>query len=112
MKMLSIVINDMHIQVPEGTTILEASRQVNLKIPTLCHLDLKEFGIKNQNASCRVCVVEVEGRRSLVPSCAEVCTDGMVIRTDTIRAISARRMAVELLLSNHPNDCLVCTKNL
>ena len=112
MKMLSIVINDMHIQVPEGTTILEASRQVNLKIPTLCHLDLKEFGIKNQNASCRVCVVEVEGRRSLVPSCAEVCTDGMVIRTDTIRAISARRMAVELLLSNHPSDCLVCTKNL
>lgn len=112
MKMLSIVINDMHIQVPEGTTILEASRQVNLKIPTLCHLDLKEFGIKNQNASCRVCMVEVEGRRSLVPSCAEVCTDGMVIRTDSIRAISARRMAVELLLSNHPNDCLVCTKNL
>lgn len=112
MKMLSIVINDMHIQVPEGTTILEASRQVNLKIPTLCHLDLKEFGIKNQNASCRVCVVEVEGRRNLVPSCAEVCTDGMVIRTDTIRAISARRMAVELLLSNHPNDCLVCTMNL
>ncbi|NCC81884.1 MAG: NADH:ubiquinone oxidoreductase [Clostridia bacterium] len=112
MKMLSIVINDMHIQVPEGTTILEASRQVNLKIPTLCHLDLKEFGIKNQNASCRVCVVEVEGRRSLVPSCAEVCTDGMVIRTDTIRAISARRMAVELLLSNHPSECLVCTKNL
>lgn len=112
MKMLSIVINDMHIQVPEGTTILEASRQVNLKIPTLCHLDLKEFGIKNQNASCRVCVVEVEGRRNLVPSCAEVCTDGMVIRTDTIRAISARRMAVELLLSNHPSDCLVCTKNL
>jgi NADH-quinone oxidoreductase subunit G/NADP-reducing hydrogenase subunit HndD len=112
MKMLSIVINDMHIQVPEGTTILEASRQVNLKIPTLCHLDLKEFCIKNQNASCRVCVVEVEGRRNLVPSCAEVCTDGMVIRTDTIRAISARRMAVELLLSNHPSDCLVCTKNL
>lgn len=112
MKMLSIVINDMHIQVPEGTTILEASRQVNLKIPTLCHLDLKEFGIKNQNASCRVCMVEVEGRRSLVPSCAEVCTEGMVIRTDSIRAISARRMAVELLLSNHPSDCLVCTKNL
>jgi len=112
MKMISIIINDMHIQVPEGTTILEASRQVNLKIPTLCHLDLKEFGIKNQNASCRVCVVEVEGRRSLVPSCAEVCTEGMIIRTDTIRAISARRMAVELLLSNHPADCLVCTKNL
>lgn len=112
MKMLNIVINDMHIQVPEGTTILEASRQVNLKIPTLCHLDLKEFGIKNQNASCRVCVVEVEGRRNLVPSCAEACSDGMVIRTDTIRAISARRMAVELLLSNHPSDCLVCTKNL
>ena len=112
MKMLSIKINDMPLQVPEGTTILEASRMVSLKIPTLCHMDLKGFGIVNQSASCRVCVVEVEGRAPLAPSCSELCTDGMVIRTDSIRAIAARRTAVELLLSNHPFDCLLCAKNL
>ncbi len=92
--------------------MLEASKMANLKIPTLCHLNLKDFGIVNQTASCRVCVVEVEGRPALVPSCAELCVEGMAIRTDSIRAISARRTAVELLLSNHPFECLVCPKNL
>lgn len=110
--MLNIKINGLDLQVPEGTTILEASKQVNIKIPTLCHLHLHEFGIVNQTASCRVCMVEVEGRPALVPSCSELCTEGMVIRTDNIRSISARRTAVELLLSNHPYDCLVCAKNL
>lgn len=112
MKMLNIKINDMPLQVPEGTTILDASKNVGLKIPTLCHMNLKDFGIVNQSASCRVCMVEVEGRPALVPSCSELCTEGMIIRTDNIRAISARRTAVELLLSNHPFDCLVCPKNL
>jgi len=112
MKMINININDMPLQVMEGTTILEASKQVGLKIPTLCHMNLKDFGIVNQSASCRVCMVEVEGRPALVPSCSELCTEGMVIRTDNLRAISARRTAVELLLSNHPFDCLVCPKNL
>ncbi|MCD4714778.1 MAG: [FeFe] hydrogenase, group A [Clostridiales bacterium] len=110
--MLNITINGKSIQVPKGTTILQASREVNLKIPTLCHMNLKEFGIINQSASCRVCMVEVEGRAALVPSCSELCTEGMVIRTDTKRAIIARRTAVELLLSNHPFDCLTCAKNL
>ncbi|MBE0449513.1 MAG: iron hydrogenase small subunit [Clostridia bacterium] len=110
--MLNITINGKAIQVPKGTTILQASREVNLKIPTLCHLNLKEFGIINQSASCRVCMVEVEGRAALVPSCSELCTEGMVIRTDTKRAIIARRTAVELLLSNHPFECLTCAKNL
>lgn len=112
MKMINIKINGKEMQVAEGTTILEASKMVNLKIPTLCHLNLKDFGIVNQTASCRVCVVEVEGRPALAPSCAELCTEGMSIRTDSIRAINARRTAVELLLSNHPFDCLVCPKNL
>lgn len=110
--MLNITINGKAIQVPKGTTILQASREVNLKIPTLCHLNLKEFGIINQSASCRVCMVEVEGRPALVPSCSEKCTEGMVIRSDTKRAIIARRTAVELLLSNHPFECLTCAKNL
>lgn len=110
--MLNIIINGKSLQVPKGTTILQASKEVNLKIPTLCHMNLKEFGIINQSASCRVCMVEVEGRAALVPSCSELCTEGMVIRTDTKRAIIARRTAVELLLSNHPFDCLTCAKNL
>lgn len=112
MKMINITINDIPLQVPEGMTILDAAKTVNVKIPTLCHMNLKEFGIVNQGASCRVCMVEVAGRPALAPSCSELCTEGMVIRTDNLRAISARRTAVELLLSNHPTDCLICTKNL
>ncbi len=110
--MLNIKINGKDLSVPEGTTILDASKEANISIPTLCHMHLHDFGIVNQTASCRVCMVEVEGRPALVPSCAELCTEGMVIRTDSVRAITARRVSVELLLSNHPFDCLVCSKNL
>ncbi len=112
MKTITINVNGKNVIVPEGTTILEASRELNINIPTLCHLNLHDFGIVNQTASCRVCMVEVEGRPALVPSCSELCTEGMHIRTDSLRAITARRTAVELLLSNHPFDCLVCAKNL
>jgi NADH-quinone oxidoreductase subunit G len=112
MKMINVIINDNQIRVPEGTTILDAAKSVNVRIPTLCHLKLEDFGIVNKQATCRVCMVEVENRNTLVPSCSEICFDGMKIRTDSIRAISARRTNVELLLSNHPSDCLVCQKNL
>lgn len=112
MKMLNITINGKQLQVAEGTTVLEAAKQVGVHIPTLCHMDLQGFGIVNQVASCRVCVVEVAGRPALAPSCAEKCFEGMEVTTDSIRAITARRMAVELLLSNHPKDCLTCPKNL
>jgi NADH-quinone oxidoreductase subunit G/NADP-reducing hydrogenase subunit HndD len=112
MDMIKLKINDIDVEVPVGTTILDAAKKVNAKIPTLCHLDFGEFGIVNQVASCRVCMVEVEGRPTLVPSCSEKVHDGMVVRTDTVRAINARRMSVELLLSNHPKDCLMCPKNL
>ena len=112
MKMINITINGKQLQVAEGTTVLQAAKQVGVHIPTLCHMDLEGFGIINQVASCRVCVVEVEGRPALAPSCAEKVFEGMIVRTDTIRAISGRRMSVELLLSNHPKDCLTCSKNL
>jgi len=112
MGMINVKLNNIDLQMPEGSTILEAAKKVNVHIPTLCHLHLEDFGIVNQVASCRVCVVEVEGRPALVPACAEKIYEGMVIRTDSIRAISARRMSVELLLSNHPKDCLSCQKNL
>lgn len=112
MKMINLTINGNPVTVPEGSTILEAAKLVNVHIPTLCHLKLDDFGIVNQTASCRVCMVEVEGRPALVPSCSDKVTEGMVVRTDTIRAMTGRRMAVELLLSNHPKECLICPKNL
>ncbi len=112
MKNITLTINGIDVTVPEGTTILAAAKQVNAHIPTLCHMDLHGLGMVNQVASCRVCMVEVEGRGALVPSCAEKAVEGMVVRTDSMRAIRARRMSVELLLSNHPKDCLTCSKNL
>ncbi|WP_166511120.1 NADH-dependent [FeFe] hydrogenase, group A6 [Desulfallas thermosapovorans] len=115
-KKIHIRINDQELSVPEGITILEAAHEAGVKIPTLCHLDLHDFQLYNKTASCRVCMVELVDTRSnrnkLVPSCVTKVQEGMVVRTDTIRAITARRMAVELLLSNHPNECFTCPKNL
>ena len=110
--MINLKINNQHVAVEEGSTILEASNKLNIKIPTLCHLDLHNLKMVNKAASCRVCVVEIEGRRNLAPACATPVTEGMVIHTNTIRCIKARRTIVELLLSNHPKDCLICEKNL
>jgi len=109
--MVNLTINGSALVVPDGSTILEAAKRVGIRIPTLCHLDLHEMKMVNQVASCRVCMVEVEGRRGLVPACSTTVTPGMVVRTDTIRALKARRIVVELLLSDHPSDCLICERN-
>ena len=109
--MLNLTINGSALVVSDGTTILEAAKKVGIRIPTLCHLDLHEMKMVNQVASCRVCMVEVEGRRGLVPACSTTVTEGMVVKTDTIRALKARRIVVELLLSDHPSDCLICERN-
>lgn len=111
-NMVTITINDQEIQVPKGITILEAANEAGVRIPTLCHLDLHDLKLVNKTASCRVCTVELKGRNSLVPACVTQATDGMIVRTDSLRAINARRIAVELLLSNHPNECFTCPKNL
>ncbi|KXG74091.1 NADH-dependent [FeFe] hydrogenase, group A6 [Thermotalea metallivorans] len=113
-KMIKIKINDEELRVPEGITILEASHEAGVRIPTLCHLDLHDLQLYNKTASCRVCMVELDDpmRNKLVPACVTEVYDGMKVRTDTLRAITARRMAVELLLSNHPNECFTCPKNL
>lgn len=110
--MINININGRDLQVQPGTTILEASRTLDIKIPTLCHMNLHDTKMVNQAASCRVCMVEVEGRRNLAPACATPVAEGMKIKTDSIKAIQARRTMVELLLSDHPKDCLVCPQNL
>ena len=110
--MINLKINGTEVSVKEGTTILEAAKQIDVKIPTLCHLNLHEFGMLNEQASCRVCVVEQVGSNKLIPSCATKCKEGMEILTDSHRAIRARRRIVELLLSNHPNSCLTCAMNM
>ncbi|MDA8226953.1 MAG: NADH-dependent [FeFe] hydrogenase, group A6 [Desulfitobacterium hafniense] len=109
---INLTINDMSVTVPEGTTILDAARSVNISIPTLCYLNLHEMKLNNKISSCRVCMVEVEGRRNLAPSCSTPVFEGMVVKTETHRAIEARRTMLELLLSDHPKSCLTCAKNL
>ena len=108
---ITLKIDNREISVPKGTTILEAARDMGIDIPTLCYMNLKDLCIKNAPASCRLCVVEVEGRKNLTPSCATRCENGMNVHTNTIRVLNARRTVLELMLSDHPSDCLVCAKS-
>lgn len=112
---IHIKINHHDVTVPEGITVLEAAREIGVKIPTLCHLDLHDIKMVNKTASCRVCMVELvdsrTNRNKLVPSCVTTVSEGMEVLTSSPRAINTRRMSVELLLSNHPNECFTCPKN-
>jgi NADH-quinone oxidoreductase subunit G len=109
--MINLTIDGKSVTVEEGTTVLEAAKQINVRIPTLCHLHLEDLKMLNQVASCRVCVVEVEGRLTLAPSCATPVAEGMRVTTNSKRVLSARRTLLELMLSDHPFDCLICAKS-
>lgn len=109
--MIKMTINNIPVTVKKNSTILHAANKIGIKIPTLCHMELKCFDIDHTTGSCRICVVEVDGRRNLAPACCTPVTEGMVVRTSTIRAINARRTMLDLLLSDHPKDCLTCEKN-
>lgn len=111
MKNIKVTIDKKEVEVKQGTTILDAAKSVGITIPTLCYLHLKDFNITNRPAGCRICVVEVEGRRNLAPACATECTEGMVINTHNIRVLNARKTVLELILSDHPTDCLICAKS-
>jgi len=111
MNTVNLTINGKPVSVPAGSTILDAAKQLNIKIPTLCYCEKLGCGIGNKPASCRICVVEVEKRRNLAPACATPVMEGMVVHTNTQRALKARRTVLELMLSDHPNDCLTCPKN-
>ncbi len=108
--MITLTIDNRAVSVPKGTTILDAAASIGIQIPALCHMDLKSTCVQNAPASCRICVVEVEGRRNLAPSCATLAMDGMVVRTNSARVVRARKTVAELILSDHPNDCLTCPK--
>lgn len=109
--MINLTIDNKPVQVAEGTTILKAARQAGIDIPTLCYFELDGMKFENKPGGCRVCVVEVKGRRNLAPACATDCMEGMEVFTHTARVINARKTVVELILSDHPNDCLQCEKN-
>ena len=110
--MINLTINGKNVEVSEATTVLDAARSLNINIPTLCHMDLQDIKFVNKLASCRVCLVEDLDKGKFIPSCATFVKEGMNIRTDSQEVIKARRTIVELLLSDHPNDCLKCAKNL
>ncbi|NLZ62798.1 MAG: 4Fe-4S binding protein [Lentisphaerae bacterium] len=109
--MINLKINNNPVTVREGSTILEAAQKLGLKIPTLCHIKLDCFHVEHRSGSCRICVVEVAGRPNLAPACCTPVAEGMEVLTNSLRAIKARRTILELLLSNHPTDCLICAKN-
>lgn len=104
--MVKIEINNKPVEVEAGKTIFEAARQAGISIPTLCHIE----GLSPTGA-CRICVVEVEGMPSLIPSCSFPVNEGMKVHTHSPRALQARKTIVELLLANHPDDCLFCVRN-
>lgn len=106
MSKITLTIDNQVVEVDSGTTILEAARQAGVEIPTLCyHPDLSLHG------SCRVCVVEDLDSHKLLASCVAPAGNGMKISTRSAQARKARRMNVELLLANHPNDCLGCDRS-
>ncbi len=109
---VNLKINDQPVSAEAGSTILEAAAQLEIRIPTLCHFQMDCFNLEHRNGSCRVCVVEVKGRPNLAPACSTPVTEGMEVHTNTLRAINARRTILDLLLSDHPKDCLTCPKNL
>jgi len=104
--MPNLSIDNITVEVPEGTTILNAARKAGIRIPTLCYLEnVQAIG------ACRVCLVEVEGATTLVTSCVTPATDGMKVRTNTKRVRDARRTVVELILSDHDGDCQTCDRS-
>jgi NADP-reducing hydrogenase subunit HndD len=111
MEMIKLLIDNKSVEVAKGTSILHAAKSVGINIPTLCYFKLGDMPIENRPGGCRVCVVEVQGRRNLAPACVTDVTEGMVVKTHTIRALNARKTVLELILSDHPTDCLVCAKS-
>ncbi len=111
METVKLTIDNKQVEVPKGTTIYKAAKKLGIDIPVLCYMELHDLGVENKPAGCRICVVEVEGRRNLAPSCSTACIEGMVVKTHTTRVINARRTVMELILSDHPKDCLTCPKS-
>ncbi len=103
---ITLTIDGIKVNVPKGTTILEAAKHAGIDIPTLCFLkDINEMG------DCRMCIVEVEGRRGFATSCIQTVEEGMVVHTHTPNVLEARHVILDLIISNHAKDCLTCTRS-
>ena len=105
MEFLTLTIDGREVSVPQGTTVLEACRMYDIQIPTLCHdKEISSVG------ACRLCVVQIEGMRNLPPSCVTQAAQGMIVQTNNARVRAARKTILELLVANHPLDCMLCEK--
>ncbi len=105
MDEIRLTINGQEVAAKKGMTVLEAAQTAGIYIPTLCYdPDLEPYG------GCRLCVVEIEKVRGLQPACTYLAGDGMVVRAETEAITKVRRVALELLMTNHPSDCLVCNR--
>ena len=103
---IKVTVDNITVTVPEGSTLLDAAHKAGIDVPTLCYLrDINEIG------ACRMCVCEVEGARALVAACVYPCTDGMVAHTNTEKIKDYRRKTLQLILSDHDQDCLAGSKN-
>ena len=106
MASVTLTINGQQVTVPKGTSVLFAARIAGFDIPTFCHdQELSRYG------ACRICVVDIPGMRNLPASCVTEATDGMVVFTESEAVVEARKTILELMLANHPLDCLTCNKN-
>ena len=105
-NLVTLTIDDQKVKAKKGTTILQAAKQAGIDIPTLCFLkDINEVG------DCRMCIVEVEGRRGFATSCIQTVEEGMVVHTHTPNVLEARHVILDLIISNHAKDCLTCTRS-
>jgi len=104
--LVTLTIDGQKVQAPKGTTILQAAKKAGIDIPTLCFL--KEI---NEVGDCRMCIVEVEGRRGFATSCIQTVEEGMVVHTHSPNVLEARHVILDLIISNHSKDCLTCTRS-
>lgn len=105
MRNVTLTIDGQSVTVPEDFTIIKAAKEIGIEIPALCYDPSLEIV-----SACRLCVVEIEGSNKLQTSCSIVVQDGMVVHTESDMVVKARREILQLLLDNHPNDCLTCQK--
>ena len=105
-EMVTLTIDGIETKVKKGTTILQAARELGIDIPTLCFLkDINEVG------DCRMCIVEIEGRKGFATSCIQKVEEGMIVHTHTPDVLEARHVILDLIISNHAKDCLTCTRS-
>lgn len=111
MEKIKLTIDNKQVEVAKGTTVYKAAKQMGIDIPALCYMHLEDLNIEHKPAGCRICVVEVDGRKNLAPSCSTEVAEGMVVKTHSLRVLNARKTVMELILSDHPKDCLSCAKS-